>query len=209
MNPTARDGRRRLTGALALTFGAWLCCETPTSAGDGLFSWLGRHRAVRTDAGGTLGYGPPGVHPGYQGFGLGFHRGHGYGGDALGAGAEGGHPFYGGPGYNHPAPGLDRFKLTKIAPFPHDAGPGGPTPDRPQYFDGGPSPLVIDRPVISTGGGDLGGYGSFSGMLPYPDSTFAPFTSQASGESSSPGRTPPPSAPALLNPDAPSSPPGP
>ena len=70
---------------------------------------------------GTLGYGPPGLHPGYQGFGLSFHRGYGYGGYALGVGAEGGYPFYGGPGYPHTWPRLNRF--CGITPFPYYGGP--------------------------------------------------------------------------------------
>ena len=69
---------------------------------------------------GTLGYGPPGLHEGFQGFGLGFHPGYGYGGKALGVGAEGGYPFYGGPGYPHPGPCLDRFGHEK--PFAYFAG---------------------------------------------------------------------------------------
>jgi hypothetical protein len=48
---------------------------------------------------GTLGYGPPGLHPGFYGFGLAFHPGYGYGGNGLGVGTQGGSPCYGGPGY--------------------------------------------------------------------------------------------------------------
>ena len=130
---------------------------------------------------GTLGYGPPGLHPGFQGFGLGYHKGYGYGGKALGPGAEGGYPFYGGPGYPHPAPRLRR--IGGANPFPFYGGPGGPTPECPQYF-GGVGPLVEDRPVVRIVGGPPGmQYGEFNGMMPYPDSTFAPFTSAASGES--------------------------
>ena len=71
---------------------------------------------------GTLGYGPPGLQPGYQGFGLGYHLGYGYGGDALGVGADGGYPFYGGPGYPHCMPELRR--IGGIVPFPYFGGPG-------------------------------------------------------------------------------------
>src|SRR5512135_3687906 len=69
---------------------------------------------------GTLGYGKPGLYPGFQGFGLGYHRGYGYGGDALGVGAGGGYPFYGGPGYCHPWPALRR--IGGITPFPFYGG---------------------------------------------------------------------------------------
>ncbi len=48
---------------------------------------------------GTLSYGPPGLHPGFYGFGLSYHPGYGYGGNGLGVGTCGGNPFYGGPGY--------------------------------------------------------------------------------------------------------------
>ena len=46
------------------------------------------HSRRRGPAAGTLGYGPPGIYPGFQGFGLGYHLGYGYGGDALGSRAE-------------------------------------------------------------------------------------------------------------------------
>jgi len=189
-----------LAGALALATAAWASAGGTAAAGEGLFHRLRHGRGPAVDAAGTLGYGPPGVHPGFQGFGLGYHRGYGYGGDALGVGAGGGYPFYGGPGYIHPAPRLDRLRLTKVAPFPFYGGPGGPDPAHPQYYDGGPGPLVVDRPVISTGGPDGAGYGAFSGMMPYPDSAFAPHTARASGEVSMPGRPPRASAPALITP---------
>lgn len=138
------------------------------------------HAHARGPGVGTLGYGPPGPHPGFQGFGLGYHRGYGYGGAALGPGAEGGYPFYGGPGYIHPAPRLRR--IGGINPFPHFAGPGGPTPDRPQFY-GGVGPLVPDPPVVSVvGGAPEMGYGAYHGMVPYPASTFAPFTAAAGGD---------------------------
>jgi hypothetical protein len=61
-------------------------------------AWITPHStSVRTRA--PLGYGPPGDHPGFYGFGLSFHPGYGYGGNALGVGALGGYPCYGGPGY--------------------------------------------------------------------------------------------------------------
>ncbi len=130
---------------------------------------------------GTLGYGPPGPQPGWQGFGLGYHLGYGYGGDALGPGAEGGYPFYGGPGYPHPAPCLKRFGHTEM--FPYFGGPGHPTPENPNFF-GTVGPLAADAPVVTIGGsaGYDSGYGSYTGVLPYPESTFAPYTTAAGGE---------------------------
>lgn len=131
---------------------------------------------------GTLGYGPPGLHPGFQGFGLGFHRGYGYGGEALGPGAEGGYPFYGGPGYPHPWPTLRR--IGGINPFPYYGGPGGPTPDCPHYF-GDVENLTADKPIVKIiGGNEDDHYGAFSGMVPYPPETFATGTAAASGEAS-------------------------
>src|SRR5436309_1585417 len=70
--------------------------------------------------------------PGFQGFGLKYHPGYGYGGDALGVGAGGGYPFYGGPGYPCAEPRLRR--LGKIVPFPYYGGPGYPSPGHPNYF---------------------------------------------------------------------------
>jgi hypothetical protein len=200
MNPTAKGGVR-LAGVLALATGTWISSSATAEAGDGLFSWLRHDQRPATEAAGTLGYGPPGPHPGFQGFGLGFHRGHGYGGEALGVGAQGGYPFHGGPGYLHPGPRLNRLPLTRNTPFPFHGGPGGPTPDQPQYYDGGANALVVDQPVVSTPGADENGYGSFSGMIPYPDSAFASFTAEASGVSSRPGQSLAPSNPALLTPN--------
>jgi hypothetical protein len=134
---------------------------------------------------GTLGYGPPGLHPGFQGFGLGFHPGYGYGGDALGPGADGGYPFYGGPGYPHPAPTL--WRCGGINPFVHNAGPGGPTPTCPNYY-GGVGPLAEDPPVLTIlpEPGE-GGYGGFSGARPYPESYFAPYTTEAAARGAAAG----------------------
>jgi PDZ domain len=123
---------------------------------------------------------------GFQGFGLGYHLGYGYGGKelgcghgpyALGVGAEGGYPFYGGPGYPHPAPVLSR-KLA-IVSFSHLAGPGYPTPDHPNFFGGPAGQLVADQPVVTFASDPSlpvqeGGYGQFDGSLPYPESAFAP-----------------------------------
>ena len=129
----------------------------PCAAGCGL-----NHAHARGPGVGTLGYGPPGPHPGFQGFG-------------------GGYPFYGGPGSLHPAPRLRR--IGGINPFAHFAGPGGPSPDRPQFY-GGVGPLVPDPPVVKVvGGASEMGYGAYHGMVPYPASTFAPFTAAAGGDS--------------------------
>ena len=148
-------------------------CQKPCSLHDGPVNG--------TQSLGTLGYGGPGLYPGFQGFGLGYHLGYGYGGSALGVGATGGYPFYGGPGYCHPWPRLRR--LGGITPFPYYGGPGYPTPDHPEYY-GAVGPLVNEPPVITIGGdgnepSSTSDYGSFTGVLPYPETLFAPFTSAA------------------------------
>ena len=132
---------------------------------------------------GTLGYGAPGLHPGIQGFGLGYHRGYGYGGDALGVGSEGGYPLYGGPGYPHPPPALRR--IGGIVPFCHYGGPGGPSPDYPNFF-AGDVPLAPDSPVviIPPDSPSAGDYGPFTGTISYLESTFAPFVTEEAGDSS-------------------------
>ena len=109
---------------------------------------------------GTLGYGGYGLDAGFYGFGLSYHLGYGYGGDALGVGAAGGYPFYGGPGYLHHAPTLRRF--GHIAPFAYYSGPGYP------YSFAHPGQLAVDRPLALSG--DAGGQG-----YPY-DVGFGPFT---------------------------------
>ncbi len=130
---------------------------------------------------GTLGYGPPGPQPGFQGFGLRFGRNYGFGGgNALGVGAEGGYPFFGGPGYPHPSPVLNRF--TGITAFPYFGGPGGPTASCPNFY-GEPGSLVYDIPVVryegdSTDNAGANDFGAFSGMVPYPEQAFAPFSTE-------------------------------
>jgi membrane-associated protease RseP (regulator of RpoE activity) len=144
---------------------------------------------------------------GFQGFGLGYHLGYGYGGTelgfghgpyALGVGPEGGYPYYGGPGYPHPDPVLSR-KLP-IVPFCDFVGPGYPSPDHPNFF-GPTGPLVDDKPVVTfTPDPNVPiqeiGYGQFNGALAYPESTFAPFATMI-GEYglSGPGATPSANAP--------------
>jgi hypothetical protein len=152
--------------------------------------------------------------PGFQGFGLGYHLGYGYGGKelgcghgpyALGVGAEGGYPFYGGPGYLHPAPVLSR-KLA-IEPFSHLAGPGYPTPDHPNFFGGPAGQLVGDQPVVTFEPHpnlpvQEGGYGQFDGSLPYPESAFAPMIGQygmsnATSSANAPSNLTPPASGSL------------
>ena len=146
------------------------------------------------------GYGPPVVRPGFRGFGLGYHLGHGYGGNALGVGREGGYPLYGGPGYIHPGPRLHR--IGGIAPFFPCRGPGYPTPENPNFF-GRVGPLVSEPPVIDIRPepGEAGyseGFGNFSGTLPYAPDRFAPFTAMAAqaGSGNRAGGTTQPIAPA-------------
>ena len=166
-----------LSGTWALADDVW--APTPASNQQKTKHSIKKEAAKRqVPACGTLGYGPPGLHEGFQGFGLGFHPGYGYGGKALGVGAEGGYPFYGGPGYPHPGPCLNRFGHEK--PFAYFAGPGYPSSERPNFF-GTVVPLASDQPVIEIGDGpgeaDYGsGYGAYTGLLPYPEATFAPFT---------------------------------
>ncbi len=156
---------------------------------------------------GTLGWGPPGCQPGFQGFGLFFHRGHGYGGDSLGVGAEGGYPFYGGPGYLHPSPPLRR--CGPATPFAYSGNPG------PPHGFILPGTLVVHDPVVmQTNGRESGadggalfafdvGFGPFTGALPYPESFFAPYASAAAaGEFTSTTGSPGPAAPATPAPRA-------
>jgi hypothetical protein len=151
---------------------------------------------------GTLGYGGPGSVAGFQGFGLGYHLGYGYGGDALGTGAEGGYPFYGGPGYPHCDPVLRR--IGRITPFPYFGGPGYSTATHTNYFNGIGS-LVADKPVITIGDDNYDtGYGTYTGAIPYPEAVLAPFTIRAASAGSSRERSSDASTtPAGLNPASP------
>lgn len=156
---------------------------------------------------GTLGYGPPGLHPGFQGFGLGYHLGYGYGGDALGVGAEGGYPFYGGPGYPRCDPPLRR--LGGINPFPYFGGPGYPTPQNPNFYGGAGGPLVPDQPVITIENDPnapvpASDYGGFTGIVPDAEARFAPFTARAAASSMSMRLGP--AAPGAARPSAPRTP---
>jgi hypothetical protein len=187
------SGGRLRRIVLATGLGVWAVSASTGSADDGVMCpmchkpVMGHHKHPGPPYG-TLGYGPPGLYPGFQGFGLGYHPGSGYGGRALGVGVDGGYPFYGGPGYPHPWPTLQRF--GHLNPFPHYIGPGGPSPVHPNYF-GGVAPLAPDQPVVVVerdprDPGYDAGYGYFTGMVPYPETTFAPFiTIAATGGSSS------------------------
>ncbi len=148
---------------------------------------------VTTD--GTLSYGGDEIYSGYPGFGLRFHPGYGYGGKALGTGAVGGYPFYGGPGYPHPAPVLRR--CGGITPFLFYGGPDYPRFGYSNYFTE-VGPLVVPHPVaLQTTGHDQAhaagsavypyniGYGPYTGVLPYPESFFAPYTAAAATSGSS------------------------
>jgi hypothetical protein len=103
----------------------------------------------------------PGYGYGYQGFGLGYHLGYGYGGHALGVGPYGGYPKYGGPGY------------PVITPF-NTFRPAGP--------------LVVNEPVVREGNDSPLNYGCYTGVIPYPESLFAPYVDAAArGEMTRPG----------------------
>ena len=147
---------------------------------------------------GILSYGPQAPQPGYQGFGLKYHLGYGYGGQALGTTANGGYPYYGGPGYPHPWPKLQR--IGGINPFRYYGGPGGPTANCPNFY-GQPGPLTLDPPVV-TPDPDLyqDDFGSFTGVVNYPESVFAPFATEGerppSGPQSTTPAVPPPPPPA-------------
>ena len=94
MNLMMKSNGRLPLNALALALGIWVFSGPAAVAdGDGFAGTgqvpkdgkrgLGRH-GHRATSYGTLGYGGPGLYPGFQGFGLGYHPGYGYGGDALG-----------------------------------------------------------------------------------------------------------------------------
>lgn len=177
--------------ALPLVCAAWILsgpCPS-TRGGD-----LGSGAATNPGPGyGTLGYGGPGYYPGFQGFGLGYHKGYGYGGSALGVGAEGGYPYYAGSGYPGVTPPLRRF--GPITPFRFNGGPGYPNSCYPNVF-AAVGPLGVDPPVVLQADGHEQDFGSFTGALPYPESRFAPYTKDAAtgapGESNPPDASAPP-----------------
>jgi len=190
-----RGNGRTSYQVFALALGIWVSSVTSTvSHGDELeckCHVCGKiHHGAGGPGAGTLGYGPPGAFAGYQGFGLKYHLGYGYGGKALGVGAFGGYPFYGGPGYPHPWPHLNRF--CGITPFPYYGGPGYSGFGYCNFYDE-PGRLVVNEDVVTEGEprelGALGGYGFgtggrsdygiFTGALPYSESYFAPYTDAA------------------------------
>lgn len=180
MNSKERHGRGFLLKALALALGSWVVFGSAVAARGGLFEGWGRRRVV-----GAMGYGGNRVYPGYYGFGLKFHPGYGYGGHALGVGANGGFPFYGGPGYPHPNGDPRLNRLGPITPFPYYGGPGRPCPGLPLFYQG-IGGLAVDPPVIASGDdhhdiNSVGGFGPFTGAIPYPESFFAPYASEAAG----------------------------
>jgi hypothetical protein len=185
-----RGGRPLFLKACALAMSGWLLSSSACLAQSHepvvvdpkvKKSAVDYHNRRRGPSVGTLGYGPPGLYPGFQGFGLGYHLGYGYGGDALGPGTEGGYPFYGGPGYPNCDPRLRRF--GGINPFPYNGGPGYSTPDHPNYF-GEFGPLVVDQPVIRIADDpgyryDAAVFGPFTGGVANPEAQFAQFTARA------------------------------
>ncbi len=160
-------------------------------------------------AGSARGQAPAPADVGYQGFGLRYHLGNGYGGDATGVGPSGGYPFYGGPGYLHPGPTLRRFGPE--SPFPHASGPGFPSAACPNVF-GPVGPLTVRGETARERDTPDVGYGCFTGALPHPEALFAPFASAPSPDDALPGADPSDAAPARPAPDAapaPIKPPGP
>jgi len=200
-----RSGGRFPLKALALALGVWVFSGSSATSDDGGWDDPGQHGHGGSSFG-TLGWGPDGYFPGFYGFGLSYHLGYGYGGDALGVGAFGGYPFYSGPGYPHPWPPLRRF--GHIIPFAYLSGAGYPFAFRL------PGELVVEQPVVEQiAGRDPGhvagspvypyniGYGPFTGVLPYPESFFAPYTAAAATSGSSAGAiAPSPSATANADP---------
>lgn len=187
-----RGGGRFASKTLVVALGIWVISGSSATSRGG--DWDDAGPPGHDGSGyGTLGWAPPGIYPGVYGFLLQFHPGYGYGGESLGVGAFGGYPYYGGPGYLHEAPPLRRF--GHILPFTYYAGPGDPF----NFRD--PGELVVDPPVVlQVSGPDPGhsggpvypfnvGFGPFTGMRPYPESYFAPYTAAAatSGSSVGPG----------------------
>ena len=166
--PIARDGGRALppsrTTISATAPGRWgrfLIWQgqlpndlSPYADGDGQFGGpigpIGHLNTVSPPSHsvlvhGPLGYGPPGAHPGFYGFGLSFHPGYGYGGNGLGVGIDGGYPCYGGPGYP-----------IKYG-YPHFAYP---------YYEG-IGQLYYDPPVVLSDLINAGDFGPYTGASIY------------------------------------------
>ena len=217
MTSLAWDGGRLSLMALALGWGIGLFSGRTAMAygeDDGPIrpGKMGHHHWRKVGPG-TLGYGGNRTYQGFQGFGLSYHPGYGYGGYALGVGAEGGYPCYGGPGYPHPAPPLRRF--GRLLPYSYNGGPGYPREGGSHYFSP-VGPLVAGREVVSTGidrrdPTPSSDYGPFTGTLPYPDWYFAPYSAAAARGGTSDGSGPPipPSGPPIPPSGPPIPPPGP
>ena len=162
--------------ALALAVGIWVC------SGSWGMAQGGGHGPYET------GYEADGPHPGFLGFGLSYHLGYGYGGYGVGVGSHGGYPFYGGRGYPHGEPVLNRFgKTSRLRDY---GGPGYCHDGHSNYFEG-IGPLVVNRDVVTVGENHdlshVSDFGPFTGVLPYPESLFAPYTAGDAGTGSSPG----------------------
>jgi PDZ domain len=193
-----RGGGGLRPGVFALALGIWVISQSSAPAfGDGLGLLRGAPSGPAgfghgNDGYGTTSYGGPGLSPGFYGFGLGFHPGYGYGGRGLGTGNGGGFPYYAGPGYPQPDPPLDRF--GHIVPYLYN---GTPCNGFSGYQPAGP--LVVDQSVVTVGNGREFGYtgdfGPATGMIPYPEAYFAPFTTAAATTGSSTG-VPPSNSPA-------------
>lgn len=178
-------------GGSAWTLALWVCIGpcAMTIAGDPGPTGPVRPGLPGSDKG-SSGYAWPGLFPDFNGFGLSYHLGYGYGGNALGVGANGGYPFYGGPGYPHGTPRLRRF--GPITPFPYYGGPGILCNGPPYYF-APVGPLAVDQQVAHEHNGSDHGYGALTGAIPYPDTLFAPYASPELPAGSS-GEAGPPSA---------------
>ena len=119
--------------------------------------WVFAGSSAKADVDGTE------VGSGFQGFGLSYHLGYGYGGNALGMTDNGGYPFYGGPGYPHPWPRLRR--CGGITPFPYFGGPGYPSPE--PIHRKSPLSRVVLRPLLGSGcGHGIIGRGKLLPVLP-------------------------------------------
>jgi hypothetical protein len=186
-----RSGGRLPLNLGSLSMAMWVVLGSLAFAGDG----GGGHNGDGDMSYGTLGWEPYGLYPGYYGFSHRYHLGYGYGLGALGVGADGGYPFYAGPGYPHEPPCLNRF--GPATPSVYFGGPDYPRFGYSNFFQevGG---LVIERPVVSVGEpGEFGyvdargdvapthDFGSFTGALPYPETKFAPYASEAAATGSS------------------------
>ena len=171
------------TLAACLSLGSWAM----TFAGDPVPSGPVRV-GVPGSVSGNPGFPGMGLLPDFQGFGLSYHLGYGYGGNAVGVGANGGYPFYGGPGYPHGTPRLRRF--GPITPLPYYGGPGILC-DGPPFFFAPVGPLSVDQPVAHENNGSDHGYGEMTGAIPYPDTLFAPYASPIMPTGSSSEASPP------------------